>query len=288
MRLAGMLASTILACGLGCAQDNGPSFEVASIRPAEPVTQARAIQAHAGATDPRLVTYLRIPMKSLLVLAFKAKLYELAAPDWADREVYEIHATIPEGASREQLDAMMRNLLVERFGLQFHREHRQMSAYELVVAKGGLKMRESGPSTGDGPVTVDRGSGPVLAMSKDKDGLSQLPPGRKGMIVFGVGPGKLRYTARMQDMKGIVMMCENNTHEPVIDKTGLTGTYDFNLDFSRGGSPAPAGSAPLADAPESAPPFEVAIESLGLRLQSVKTQIEVVVVDRLNKVASEN
>lgn len=288
-----IFAGLLVAGCVAFAQEKSPAFEVASIRPAGPI-QPQAKKANPGgrgaALDPSLVNYPRISMKSLLLQAFHTAMFQLIAPNWTDSEFYEIHAKIPEGVSRDQIHLMLQNLLIERFGLAFHRETRDLPAYELVIAKGGLKMKESGPASGTDLEFKETDRGPVLVTTKDSNGYTQLPPGRKGMILMAIAPGILRNSGREQTMEEIVTMCRNRLQRPIIDKTGLTGTYDFNLDYSSGGptSQPPNPSTPIADAPEPAPPFEVALELLGLKLQPVKAPVEMIVVDKLEKVATGN
>jgi len=287
------LIATLLAFALAAlAQEKSPSFEVASIRPigdAEMNRRPGAVATRGPGADPQIFSLNPTSMQYLLLTAFKVNGLRVVGPSWADNEMYELHAKFPEGVGRDKLDVLLLNLLIERFGLQFHRENRELPAYELVIAKGGIKMQESGPATANGLEFKETDKGPTLVTSRDKYGLLQLPFGRKGMLLFGLGGGKSRYSGRMQDMKGILTMCETRLKKPVIDKTGLTGNYDFNLDFSSGApaSPNPAGP-PVDEAPESAPPFEVAIETLGLKLQSVKAPVEVIVIDKLNRAPTEN
>jgi uncharacterized protein (TIGR03435 family) len=109
-----------------------------------------------------------------------------------------------------------------------------------------------------------------------------------------MGPGRQRLTGRLQTSADIADMCEGTSRSPVTDKTGLTGTYDFNLDFSPNGqtssaaAPSSASGSPLGDLKDDLPPFEVAIQSLGLKLQPAKVMMDVVVIDHIEKVPTEN
>jgi uncharacterized protein (TIGR03435 family) len=120
-----------------------------------------------------------------------------------------------------------------------------------------------------------------MMTTKDNDGLPQLPPGRKGALTMNLN-GYTRRTARIQTMTEIAQFCESFLHVRVVDQTGLTATYDYNLNFTTGER---AGSADEGDAP---PPLQVAIETLGLRLEAKKFPVDVIVVDHVEKTPTEN
>jgi uncharacterized protein (TIGR03435 family) len=269
------------------------AFEVASVKPTAP-NSAPSGRGGPGTPDPSLITMSNMPLQLVLLRAFDVKPYQLLGPSWLADERYDIRAKIPDGASKEQVPAMFQNLLVERFAMQVHHETRDLPAYELVVAKGGLKMKESAGAT-DLPLELkSQGDGkpPVVVTTKDKDGEMQLPGGRKGAIVTGLG-GHMRISARMQSADDIARMFGNRAGRPVVNKTGLTGTFDFNLNFSPdnspGGTAVNTSGAPLAELKEDAPPpFLVAIESLGLKLVPVKVPTDVIVIDHIEKVPTEN
>ena len=221
------------------------------------------------------------------------KNYQFVAPSWLSDVRVDISAKVAEGTTKEQANVMMQNLIIERFRAQVHRETRDLPSYELVIAKGGLKMKESDQSI---PTPADpksaEGGPPRVASVKGPDGLPLLAPGRKGMVIMGMGMGHQRITARLQGIANLRRIAEQRVNRPVVDKTGLTGVYDFHLDFSPPGFHEPAADAsssiPGGTAPETFPPFEAALESLGLHLESKKMPIEVVVIDKMEKIPVEN
>ena len=177
---------------------------------------------------------------------------------------------------------------------------RSVRGYELIVSKGGIKMKESvapvsSPVLPDATVWApDGGRGGSIDTSKDKNGLTELQPGRKGRLRFPLGAGRQRISARLQTLADIVSMCQSQIRQPVVDRTGLNGTYDFNLDFSMNVQPpstldpSSASGSPLADAGDEGLPFESAIQSLGLKLQPSKVTIDVVVIDHIEKIPTAN
>jgi uncharacterized protein (TIGR03435 family) len=116
----------------------GPAFEVASVRPTSPGGSSMTV------TDTH-VNIRSYGLMSLLRIAFGVELFQLSAPDWLDAAKFDIQAVIPSGATRAMVPQMMHRLLTDRFGLVTH-EQRAVPAYELVVAKGGIKMAAVEPA----------------------------------------------------------------------------------------------------------------------------------------------
>jgi uncharacterized protein (TIGR03435 family) len=280
----------LLSCA-AFAQDSKLQFEVASVKLSNAGPPMR-MSGGPGTPDPARITY-NLPLKLILTRAYDIKDYQFIAPSWLSDVWVGISAKVPDGATKEQADVMMQNLIMERFRAQVHRETRDLPGYELMIAKSGLKMKESDASipTPADPKQADGGP-PRIASVKGPDGLPLLAPGRKGMVIMGMGAGHQRVTARLQGISDLRRMAEQRVNRPVVDKTGLTGLYDFYLDFSPPGFQSAAGdsssSTPGSGAAETFPPFEAAIESLGLHLESKKMLIQVVVIDKMDKTPVEN
>jgi uncharacterized protein (TIGR03435 family) len=290
----------VLACGIACAQSN-PAFEVASVKLAAPGKGVPAdlmrLSDGPGTPDPEHFIYTNVPLGRILLRAFDVQPFQLSGsiPDAR----YDINAKFVPGTTRRQINLMLRNLLVERLGLKFHHEIRNVQGYELVVAKNGVKMKESAAPVGlpvlpDATVWVPDGGRVGFNTSTDKNGLTELAPGPKGRLLFPLGAGRQRISARLQTLADIVSMCQNQIRQPVVDRTGLNGTYDFNLDFSMNVQPSStidrslASGSPLADAGDEGLPFDTAIHSLGLKLQPSKVAMDVVVVDHIERIPIAN
>src|SRR5262249_55494855 len=142
---------------------------------------------------------------------------------------FDIIAKVPEGATKEQVRTMLQNLLVDRFRLALHHETKELPLYELTLAKNGPKMKASveNPNAAQ-PGPGDRAPGPPPI---GKDGFPQIPAGRKGQFVM-MRPGGMRVVANVQTMSDLASILGNNLGNPVIDKTGLSGTYDFVLEYA--------------------------------------------------------
>lgn len=262
-----------------------PKFEVASIKPDK--AGEMKITFHF---TPDGVTLEGITAQMMLTQAFNVEDDRIiGAPGWAKSDRFDVQAKVaPEDAPRlDQLQrderfAMLQPLLEDRFNLKFHHESREMPVYVLVVAKGGSKMK---------PADADEGD--------LKGGPNTATPGRKmpGMMMR---PGALE--ARRAGMDILAHVLSMQVGRTVIDKTGLAGNYDFSLHFTPENMPprigpgpgpgAPDGAGPAADGPPppdaSGPDIFTAVqEQLGLKLESEKGPVDVIVIDHIDK-PSEN
>lgn len=284
-------SSLILACSPALAQTTAGNlkFEVASVRPSGSFPRNTApplgtISGGPGTSDPGRITYSRVPMRLILAPAFGLQSDQIKGPDWVlddnsySAQRYDIVAKVPPGATKEQATVMMQNLLKERFKLSFHIEKKDFDVYQLTVAKGGPKLKDAAKA--DGPPPPPNAPGPPPL---DKEGFRMLPAGRTDMVGVGGGDGHMRMTARMMTTTellsrlGAQLSANRSSH--VVDKTGLTGKYDFRLEYSMAGLPAFAGQ-PQAPLDSPAPDLPSALEKqLGLKLEKTKAPLDVLVID---------
>src|SRR5215471_2487187 len=186
-RRAGPFFLPLALAGAALAQTpGGPAFEVASIKPAPPISQlAQQIQSgklHVGMSiDGARVDFGFVSLADLIAQAYKIKPYQLTGPDWMRHERFDVLAKLPEGASKDQVPEMLQALLAERFRLAIHRDSKEQPVYALVVGKNGLKMKESPPEA-DAPVAPPPANPPVSA-----GGPPPPPPPGGGRGVFAVG-----------------------------------------------------------------------------------------------------
>jgi uncharacterized protein (TIGR03435 family) len=281
----------------GQTADHQPAFEVASIRPSAPYDPkvGRMVRSNGGpgTKDPTTFTCENCRLQSLIAMAFDIPEYRLSAGDRMGMDSFIVSAKIPAGATKEQFQRMMQNMLAERFKLVVHHEQKEMQTYDLVVAKGGLKLRERGeepPAKEDAaepdPKRPASTEGPKLG----KDGFPTLPEGFTSAMM----KGRARMMYPRQTMEWFAGMIAGQLGRPVIDATGLTGKYDFALFWAYGDGPAgrasTSDSTPLAAAtdPEGPTLFEAIQSQLGLKLESKKGPVDIVVVDHAEKVPTEN
>jgi uncharacterized protein (TIGR03435 family) len=293
----------VLGCGIAWAQAAEPAltFEVATVKPWTPLPDGRlmsAIHGGPGTDDPGQFTYTGAPLKSLFLMAYNVKNYQVTAPAWMDTERFDIVAKIPAGATKEQFNVMLQNLLAERFHLTLHRESKEMQGYELVVAKGGSRLKEVAVDP-NAPVVNGPAFAPGERPTIDKNGFPILPkPGMVSMVSLKGALIDARTVAKEQPISKITEMVGNELRGPVIDKTGLTGKYDFTLEFAPDranfpGLPPPPppepGVAAAPEAPVTGPTLQAAVqEQLGLRLEQKKVTVEMLIVDRVDKTPTEN
>jgi uncharacterized protein (TIGR03435 family) len=187
---------------------------------------------------------------------------------------------------------MLRALLADRWGLELHRESREVAGFELVIAKSGLKMKAA-----EVPVVPPERAVPGLV---DAQGFPELPAGRPDRAGKMSG-SHMRTTGKMQTMPQIAAFLRSElSGVPVEDRTGLSGTYDFKLHHAARQSivdalrrARTATGRPELEVPPGdegpAPELMTALqEQLGLKLQSAKVPIDIIVVDRALKSPTEN
>jgi uncharacterized protein (TIGR03435 family) len=251
----------------GQATPAGPAFEVASVKPAAPVAGAGTWK-QISSSDPSQVAYNNATLRSLLMRAYKVRDYQISGPDWLTDQRYDVAAKLPDNAPTGQAPLMLQVLLAERFKLTLHHEQKEMPAYALAVAKGGLKLK---------PV-----NGPPGGMNF-----------KFGGPLMGMG-GKVT-------MEGLAAVLADMVGTPIVNTTGIDGTFDIHLECSPddrqtgmagmkftardGGDAAPGAGKSEAS---SAPSLFSAVQSLGLKLEPRKAPMEILVIDHAEKAPVEN
>jgi len=306
--------------GFGQAAES-PAFVVASIKPAAPQTSGQfrvSMRGGPGTPDPGQLTYTNVALMNVLVNAYGVKEYQINGPKWLSSERFDITAKIPMGATKEQFKMMLQNLLAERFKLALHHETKELPLYALVVGKGGPKLKESvedaaAPSPAAPPPLPPPGSdGAVpVRLKMGADGMPQLPPGvGKGGLMMMMRMGndggmRMRLIGNGQPVSALLDTLSGQLGRPVVDATGLTAKYDIMLDFAPDGAPGPMGmmpppppqheggpgvGGPMVSAPEGGGPSILTAlqEQLGLKLEPRKGPVDLLVIDHLEKVPTEN
>ena len=210
-------------------------------------------------------------LKLILVEAFKIGADRINGPSWLENVCVDVIARLPQGAATDRIPLMLQNLLADRFRLSAHKESRLGTGYALVIDKHGPKMKESTESS-----NFMRGR-PAAALGLRRDGA-----GIKGAMTMD-------FLARTLSRAG---------YGPVVDATGLDGKYEIELSWVPEPALGPRGPSATAAEPglpgvgEASTPtvdlFSAVRESLGLRLEPRKTPIDVLVIDRIERVPTEN
>jgi uncharacterized protein (TIGR03435 family) len=261
-------------------------FEVATVKPFDLRNSPAkvAVSGGPGTSDPGRISYHN-DMRRLLMQAFGVRPDQVSGPEWIKTEGFDVAAKVPPGTTAAQANVMLQNLLAERFGITLHHEMRNAPAYAMTVAKSGLKLKDTEyPNASlDAPDS--------LSFTRDKNEFPILPKDLNAQIrVSWTKNGSIRSTFRSypvarfaQDVEGALPNFEASELGPsgvpprVVDKTGLTGKYDFTFEYSDGSVESFGPSLPSA--------LE---KQLGLRLDKIELPQDVIVIDRINKVPLEN
>ena len=242
------------------------TFEAASIKAAQ--LDKSSLEGQRGvAFSPGSLTMRSATLRTIILTAYDVKDHQISGPSSLDSERYDIVARAAGPATDREMRPMLQALLQDRFKLQSHRETREMPVFILTAGKGGVRLR---PSTTE-CIRFDPNV-PVRPRAAD-----EKPVPFCNNIISGRG-AIMRWTAQNIDVFQLVGALSSSVGRQVIDKTGFTGHFDLNLEYSP--DPAPA------DAP--APPLITVLEQdLGLKLDSGKGPVEVLVIDHIER-PSEN
>ena len=266
-----LVPALVVAVGTAMAQEQA-TFEVASVKASGPHS-VRGSDGGPGSKDPGRYSFGLATLMDLIVVAYEVDSIQISSKTPLDQQRFDLVAKVPAGATMREFRAMLRHLLEERFHLKTHMESKQFPAYELVIAKTGLKLRESTGDEPDKPAHVE--------------GFPDLPQGRPGLASNQrTSGGYILFHLRSQQEPVAVLarMIREPGGPPVVDKTGLTGKYSFTVEYTRPLAGATAGT----DAPPAPDLFAALQQQLGLQLVAKKLAFDVVVVDSVDKLPTEN
>jgi uncharacterized protein (TIGR03435 family) len=226
-----------------------PTFAVATIRP----SSAEVKFEHDGKTEttPGTLRMQDVSVQTCIKWAYGVQDSQISGPGWIDSDKFDITAKADNPATEQQMKLMLQTLLADRFKLAFHHENKELKAFVLTVAKGGAKVHPASEPNAK-PFHQNSANGTVVRSMTIRE-----------FGDFIAGP----------------------LQKPVIDETGLTGRYDFVLDFT---PYLPDAKNMGPDRPDTTSILMAAMEGeLGLKLESRKTEVEMMVVDHIEK-PSEN
>jgi len=187
----------------------------------------------------------------LVERAYNVKAFQVIGPDWMDSLRFDVAAKYPPDATDEDKTAMLRTLLEDRFKLVVHRESKEKQGYALVVAKGGFKLKPVEPGPGG---TDTNGNGRVVTVTATRHSMAQVAD----------------YVSR-------------RLSETVVDRTDIAGVYDYKFRYTIDDQNVDGVEA------TGVPTLPAALlDNLGLRLQAQKIPVEFIVVDRVERVPTEN
>jgi uncharacterized protein (TIGR03435 family) len=243
------MMTLLVATGLVIAR--AQTFEVASVKIPPPHVIGERYNIAIGIVQNETVTFTNASLADCIRFAYGLPSnLQLSGPDWitSPEYRYNIVAKTAPGTTRDQILQMMQALLAERFKLAFHHEQRVLNYYALVIAKGGPRMSE--PTAG--PVTI--------------------PPGVNG---------QLRILSNRMPMATVVSLLSRYMRALVVDQTGLAGEFEVKLVWTPDDRPVPEDQ-------RGASVFAAVQEQLGLKLESRKGPMQIMIVDHAEKVPTEN
>jgi uncharacterized protein (TIGR03435 family) len=259
---------------LAQAQDaptNLPKYAVSTVKPSKGEDNRIALMF-----QPDGVSMTGVPAQMMIRQAFDVEDDRIAgAPAWVKSLRFDLEAKVDAADAAklkelkiEERSQMLQPLLVERFGLKFHHETRQLPVYSLVVAKGGVKLKESPPGETSGTQRMNK--------------------------IINTSPEGIHVEGNGSKMESLAHLLSSQVGRTVLDKTGLTGIYDYKLNWTPENMPLPMAGGPGGPAPggdgASAPSdssgaslFTALQEQLGLKLESAKGPVDVIVIDHIDK-----
>ena len=265
-----------------------PHFEVASVKPFAGTTWTpqspageilqrymRTMAQDVGRVEIPMANPGRIAMKgadllSLLAMAYRTPTPRISGPKWMAESLFDITAKVPAGTQKEDVRLMLQSLLEERFGLTLHRETREVAGYALLVGKGGAKLAlstapEEPPPADEPPIAKD----PVAVAQDLMGSIRKKAAGGHESIPRGAA----RFPVTHFTSGRLAEFLSRYAEAPVVDMTGLKGSYDFILDV---------------DADFAWSSFFLPVERLGLKLESRRVSVDTLVVDKVERTPTPN
>ncbi len=251
MRAAHILIGALLSLSAASGQtaDSRPTFEAAVIKPNDSASGSSS--SHGSKSQ---VIIVNNSLRRLVERALTIKPFQLEGPAWMDNVHFDISAKFPIDTTDQDHILMLRTLLEDRFGLKYHEDKKEMSGYALVVSKSGFKLKP-----------VDAAGGPGSSTN---------------------GNGKdATFKATAMTMPALADYLARQTNTVVVDKTGIAGAYTFEMKWS---VLADRADIKPGDADPGPTLFTVLPEVTGLKLQTEKVSTPIFIVDKLERVPSEN
>jgi uncharacterized protein (TIGR03435 family) len=284
-------APVLRAQGAQASEASLPSFEVASIKP----NHSGDTGTHINIADPSRFVAINVTAKFLVTYAYNMRDYQVSGgPAWIASDRFDIVAKVEDSLAREipkllpaqrqdQMRLLVRSLVADRFKLSVSHETKQLPVYALVVAKGGSKLKEVPPPN----VQSNAGSSPPPSAP----GVAQHSP-QPGGYGMDIDNGRAILTARAIPISNLVNILSQPLGRPLVDQTGLKGTYDIALKWTPDDGPSGSQPSVLPDSASESDAgggaiFTALQEQLGLRLESTKGPVDTIVIDHI-EMPSEN
>jgi uncharacterized protein (TIGR03435 family) len=311
-----LVLTHVAALDVSGRQSSRTRFEVASVRqlPAVNPPTAESIRTSVRA-NPGRIDIRNTSLRTLVLMAFPVEPFQIELPSWMNRDVlyherFDVQATVPEGASRASIPEMLRMLLEERFGLRVRAESRRIPVYDLVVSDGGPRFKEVAPVNDIGTrfspapgqkVILDDVATPPVARSLivDNNEVRTIVTSNGLRMITARSLYDTRQTERMTrelvatriSMPELATILSERSDRPVIDRTELAGVYELRVELPM----IPGLTRDLTD--REGNPIQItpsgrslvnAVRELGLRLDARESDVDVVVVESIERNALPN
>jgi uncharacterized protein (TIGR03435 family) len=275
--LSALACSTFSLCGAQtqASQTTPPQFEVTSVK--KNLSQGASSNISSSIPDRFVAT--NTPLRFLILNAYELLDHQLVgAPDWIWNTSYDVVGTYPGGRQppAHEIHLMLQQLLADRFGLKVHHEQRELPAYELVVARKDGRL-------GQHIHKSDMNCATWIADGRPKTtaGLpSPVSPSGERPVCATIATRKW-LTGGARTMQDLATSLQSMLGRPVVDNTGLTGSYDIDLQWAS--MDLLADETATTSSSEGASLFTALQEQLGLKLVSRKDKFDVLVVDQINQ-----
>jgi uncharacterized protein (TIGR03435 family) len=264
-----------------------PQFEVASVKPAANdetglgrpiVREMMRIGRPPGMIpmdDPGRVRLENWALLDLIAAAYRVRATQVSGPAWLSDQGFDIEAKAPDGAPKEDLNAMLQSLLEERFGLKVHRDTQTKPGFALVVGKNGPKLKPAGPPPAPAQGLTDEEQRAVIQQQAQArmEAMQKRAQENRESLTPLVGRSRANFASITTEQLALQLV--RFAEAPVVDETGLSGKYSVTIETWKNAD-VPGGTV-----------FD-AVEKLGLKLEARKVTVETVVVDQVSKTPTAN
>lgn len=271
-RLQVLLVSSVLVswCATAQTKTDQPHFEAASIKPSlEPALEStmpglmEMMPLLATSTayrpvpmpDPGRVSIKRISLLALISMAYRVPMTQVRGPKWVAEEVFGVEAKVPAGTGKDQVRLMLQSLVEERFGLVLHHEITESPGYALLVGKDGAKLTPGAPVDTPPPLP-ERRANLIATLNKMTSATAPQTGGISHYEFKGISTEQL------------AAILSPLAQAPVVDRTGLEGTYDVVLEMPK---------------EQSHDSILEAVSKLGLKLAAKRVPTDTIVIDKLSR-----
>ncbi len=281
----------------------GRRFDVASVKPAPPPAERRAAAARAGGPPPTVYDMRMLPggrftatmvsLRMLVSYAFELRDYQIeGGPNWSSTDYFDIAASAGADAAPDEIRAMLRTLLAERFRMRARLETRQAPVHVLTIARSdgrlGPELRRTTPDCqrqlAERKKAAEAKAAEANAAEAERGPIAFQMPTRDtcgGSLMRATSGGGFSALMNGVELTRLLSIVSEAVAAPVVDRTGLTGLVDFRLEYlpERQGARRTAGLDPNADDPLP-PPIATALQQqLGLKLEKQVGPLPIVVID---------